>query len=322
MSKRERIAWVDDNPTRAPTAAELGAQFINVQSEDLASTVAQLLNGPQRPLVILDHILDQTSSDNPVFKRGSTIAEALKEKWPACPVIGVTAANVGDITLRTKEVYDDLLSYTDFRNHIDRIKPIARDFARISKARLRKPADLVALLKPPIDDASRLEAALPDDLKRFLDDRSIASRTYRWVKQLTGRAGILYDALWTATYLGLNDSGLRKMSREFAGAEYKGVFRNPKTPRWWVSRLTETLFKKVQPDSGEMAWHAGRRLPGIRSNHYSRCYACDDRSPPEVVAYLDASSDERRPMHLTCTVLDPRYKRRLYFEDIRMMQGG
>src|ERR1700675_4845 len=106
MSKAKKIVWIDDNPDRSRTAEELGAEFINVKNADLASKVEALLNGPERPMVILDHILDKTSSTNPLFQR-STIAEAIKEKWPACPVIGVTNAdNVDEIDLRTKQTYD------------------------------------------------------------------------------------------------------------------------------------------------------------------------------------------------------------------------
>src|SRR3989442_4140180 len=101
MKKSRKIAWIDDNPGRERTAQDLGADFINVKDADLATQVETLLTGPQRPLVILDHILDKTSSKNPVFQRGSTIAEAIKEKWPACPVIGVTNADrVDEIDVR------------------------------------------------------------------------------------------------------------------------------------------------------------------------------------------------------------------------------
>jgi hypothetical protein len=322
MSKPNRIAWVDDNPDRSRTAAELGAEFINVKNADLASKVEALLNGPQRPLVILDHILDKTSSTNPLFQRGSTVAEAIKEKWPACPVIGVTNAdNVDEIDLRTKQTYDDLLSFSDFRKHFDRLRPIANDFARIRDAALRKSADLVALLKAPSEDEERLQAALPDDLKRSPRDASVGSRMYKWVNHLMSRAGFLYDDLWTATFLGLNDRGFTKVCKRFDRAKYEGVFARQNDRRWWVSLLAELLYKQLEPNSGEMSWHVGRRLPGIRSEHYSQCYACSDKAPPEVVAYVDASSDERHPMHLKCTVLHPRYKRELYFEDILMMRG-
>ena len=322
MSKRARIAWIDDNPDRSRTAGELEAEFINVKNADVAMKVEELLNGPQRPLVILDHILDKTSSKNPIFQRGSTIAEAIKERWPTCPVIGVTNANnVGEIDLRTKQAYDDLLSFSDFHRYFDRIGPIAKDFERIGNASFKKPADVVALLKPPTEDEERLLAALPDDLKGSLKDASVGSRMYQWVTQLINRAGFLYDELWAATFVGLNDRGFSKVSKIFDCARYRGVFARENDARWWVSLLAELLYKQVEPQSGEMSWHVGRRLPGITSKHYSQCYSCQDESPPEVVAYLDASSDEQHPMHLKCTVLHPRYARELYFEDVRMMRG-
>lgn len=322
MSRTKKIAWIDDNPGRARTAKDLGAEFIDAKKADLAERVELLLKGAPRPLVILDHILDKTSSGNRLFQRGSTIAEAIKEKWPACPVIGITNAdNVDKIDLRTREAYDDLLSFSDFQRHFDRIKPIARDFAIICKASLRKPADVVALLRPPDEDEERLRAALPNNLKQSPGDVSVGSQMYRWVSYLASRPGFLYDELWTATFLGLNDRGFARVQPEFDRATYKGVFCNPMDPRWWVSAVTQSLYKRVQPQSGELSWHTGRKLLGVKQEHFSRCYLCKDESPPEVVAFLDQSSRERRPMHLTCTVLHPRYTRELYFEDVRMMRG-
>lgn len=317
----KKMAWIDDNPNRARTADDLGAEFINVKNADLAGRLEELLKGPRRPLVILDHILDKTSSTNPIFQRGSTLAEAIKEKWPGCPVIGVTNIDIDDIDLRTKQTYDALLSFADFGKHFDQIQPIAIDFGRICDATLRKPADVVALLKPPTEDEVRLTAALPDDLKRAPRDASVASRMYRWVIQLRSRAGFLYDDLWAATYLGLKTEGFAKVQKIFSRAQYQGVFARPDDPRWWVSRLAEILYKQVKPQSGEVSWDVGRRLPGIRREHFSQCYGCSHDSPPEVVAYLDASGGDRHPMHLKCTVLHPRYQRELYFEDVRMMRG-
>src|SRR4051812_35362237 len=122
MSNSRKIAWIDDNPDRVKTADALDAEFINVKGENLEPRIGNLLNGPQRPLVILDHVLDKTSSTSPLFTRGSTIAEAIKEKWPECPVVGVTNANlVEDIDVRTRQTYDDLFSFVQFRKYFDRM---------------------------------------------------------------------------------------------------------------------------------------------------------------------------------------------------------
>jgi hypothetical protein len=318
---KNKIVWIDDRPDREPTARDLGADFINVKDVDLAPRVAQLLNGPPPRLVILDHILDQTTTPNPVFKRGSTIAEAIKEKWPACAVVGVTAANVQGIDLRTRRTYDELFSFVDLGKYLDRIESMWQGFAKVSKAKAKKARDLMTLLKPPEDEIERLVAALPDDLKKSFRDEGVASRLYRWVDHLMDRPGFLYDSLWAATYLGLNEEGFEKVGHNFNNGQYSGVFARDDDDRWWTSRLAELLYKQCEQQSEEMSWHTGRRLPGIKERHYSRCSVCQNEYP-ETVAYLDEAIDERRAMHLKCTVLHPRYNRELYFEDIRMMRGN
>jgi hypothetical protein len=314
MSKK--IVWIDDYPDRESTAVDIGAEFINVRGVDVATKVEQLLNGHPPSLVILDHVLDKTTTSNPIFQKGSTIAEAIKEKWPACPVVGVTAARVPDIDRRTKSTYDALFPFHDFGKHISHIDALRKGFALIAKSDTRK---LIELLKPPVDDMERLRAALPDDLKAADQDASVASRMYRWVERLLERPGLLLDSLWSATLLGLNEVGFQKITREFERAKYGGIFARVDDPRWWASRLTEILYRQCPPGLGEVSWHTGRRLPGMKKEHFSHCYSCRGDFP-ETVAYLDEVSNERRAMHLKHTVLHPRYKRELYSEDIRMMQ--
>jgi hypothetical protein len=315
------IIWIDDNPQRERTADDLNAEFRNVQKENLADVVSELFKGAQPHLVIIDHILDQATTNDPLLRRGSTIAEAIKERWPTCPVVGVTNAdNVNDIDLRTKRAYDALLPFVHFGRYFDQITGIAREFARVARKKPTRPRDIVDFLKPPAEEKERLEAALPDDLKASPGDASAASRLYRWVKRLLDRPGFLYDQLWAATFLGLTPEGFETVKRRLTSAEYGGLFANADDPHWWVSRLSEILYREAEPRPSEMSWHLGRRLPSIKRRHYSRCYVCGEEYP-ETVAYLDASSEERHPMHLKCTELHPRYKRELYLEDMRIMRG-
>ncbi len=321
MSTSKKIVWIDDNPGRSSTARDLGAEFINVQGKDLAPVVRKLLDGPSPQLLIIDHVLDKApSTTHPVFLKGSTIAEAIKEKWPSCPVVGVTNVdNLAGIDARTKQTYDALFPFHYFSNYFDRINGIAHGFALVAKtdSDIQK---LINLLKPPEDELKRLLEALTDDLKSPSQDSSVASRMYRWVERLMNRPGFLFDALWSATFLGLNEAGFGKVGSNFHRAKYVGVFARPDEPRWWSSRLSELLYKHCDPEVGELSWHVGRRLPGIKKEHFSTCYYCKNEFP-ETVAYLDEASNEQRAMHLKCTVLHPLHKRELYFEDIRMMRG-
>jgi hypothetical protein len=321
MKTSKAIVWIDDDPRRGRTATDIGARFINVRRDDGATELESFFDNPAPPsLVILDHMLDKAKIKNRLFQRGSTIAEAIKEKWPSCPVVGVTNATlVKNVNVRTRRAYDAFFSFANFGKHIRELKSIERGFALIAKADVRAAESLVKRLKPPHEEIKRLVAVLPDDLQEAFGDQSVASRLYTWVSRLIRRPGFLYDALWSATALGLTMEGFRKVEDRFAAAKYTGIFVCDDQPRWWSSRLTEVLYDLCKPEHGELSWHCGRRLAGITPQDFSRCYVCDDELP-ETVAYVDAASDERFPMHLRCTVLHPHYKRELYFEDIRMMQ--
>jgi hypothetical protein len=321
MTTSKTIIWIDDNPARAKTAQEFGATFEDVRNADLAEKVEELLKGQQPRMVILDHILDKTSTTNPLFQRGSTIAEAIKEQWPGCPVIGVTNIDkVEDIDRRTRRTYDALFRYYNFGKYLERIESIANGFALVAKKAPSNATELVALLKPPSQEVERLLAALPDNLKGPCLDASVASSLYRWADHLMSRPGFLYDTLWAATFLGINELGLTKVQKHFEKGKYAGVFSVDRNSRWWSGLLTLQLYKLCPPEAGEFSWNVGRRLDGITPRYYSECYVCDEKDPPETVAYLDSQTDERQPMHLKHTVLHPGSKRELFFEDIRMME--
>jgi DNA-binding NarL/FixJ family response regulator len=317
VSGQGQIVWIDDNPTRERVAAELRAKFVNGHRVKLETPVENLLKGRKPRLVILDHVLDKTATTNPLFMRGSTIAEAIKEKWPDCPVVGVTnISNLDEIDQRTRRTYDALFRYYNFSEYLDRIRSIANGFALITRSDPSNEYDLINLLKPPQEEIDRLVAALPDELKQSLD-ASVASRLYRWIDHLSRRPGFLFDQLWAATIIGLNKRGWEIVEPQFERAKYKGVFADREEIRWWSSQLTAVLFKLEEPQPGELSWHVGRRF--VSAEYFSRCYRCGGEYP-EIVAYLDSGSDERRAMHLDCTTLHPHYKRELYFEDIRMMR--
>jgi hypothetical protein len=320
MNRPRNIIWIDDNPARQSTATDLSSRFVNVRGKDLAPELTKLLDGLQPRLVVIDHVLDKATGSHPLFLKGSTIAEAIKEKWPSCPVVGVTNAdNLKGIDQRTREAYDALFPFHEFSRYFDRIRRIGRGFDLAARTG-RDIQKLIKLLKPPSEDKKRLFEVLTDDLKSKPQDRSVASRIFRWVEHLMDRPGLLLDALWSATLLGLNESGFAKVLHIFEKAKYRGVFARPDDHRWWSSALSERLYKRCKPEAGDLSWHVGRRLPGIRKEHFSSCYYCG-KEFPETVAFLDEASDEQRAMHLKCTVLHPRYARELYFEDVRIMRG-
>ena len=323
MKKPQCIYWIDDNPDRASTANDVGATFIDLTAEAGVEHFERVFEDPEPRLVVVDHILDHSADGlSHLFRRGSTIAGAVKERWPRCPVVGVTNAdNLNSADLRGLETYDDLFKFEDFEQNIDRIRLIAEGFAKVSRIRNSSPQRIIRQLRPPSEDVDRLESILPETLKRSRSAKGLASEIYAWVENLRSRPGFLFDRLWAATHLGLNERGYRLTEANFAESMYDGIFLHPRDPRWWRTLLTAKLYEQCEPDVGEFPWQVGRRLPNVTRKHFSKCYVCGEEYP-ETVAYVDEVSDERHAMHLKCTVAHPGFKRALLFEDIRMMKEG
>jgi len=179
----------------------------------------------------------------------------------------------------------------------------------------------IILLSPPDDEKNRLIDAFPESLKKLSLDASAASTFYHWVRHLRDRAGFLYDELWAATIIGLNEGGFAKVRDLFEEAKYTGIFYLENDPTWWSSSLIDLLYKNVKPETEQFTWHLGRKLSDFGDEDFSVCFKCE-KPFPETVAYLDRESSERYAMHLECTVLHPSYKKELFFEDVRMMDGN
>lgn len=319
MSNTNKIIWIDDNPDRAKTSVDIGAEFIDVNRK--AGNIEEILQiffaEGEPSLVILDHFLNDASSTNQLFQRGSTIAEAIKEQWPNCPVVGITNYDVAGINERTRHAYDELFAFEKFGDHVEFLKALGGDFDCVETATEDDPKSIVKLVKPPKEEIPRLVDSMPTPLKGDQIGQGYSSLYYEWVRKIKDKPGFLYDDLWAATFIGLNVDGFAKVKGLFEGAMYDGIFSDGVAERWWQFSLREILYDKVRPNSGEYSWQVGRRLTNDEAD-YSVCHNCDGAFP-ETVAYLDATSAERQPMHLNCTALHPRFNRELFFEDIRIM---
>jgi len=65
-------------------------------------------------------------------------------------------------------------------------------------------------------------------------------------------------------------------------------------------------------------WRVGRGLSGLTSRDFSKCCVCEEPFP-EIVGYLDPGSNDRRAMHLRCSLPHPRQKKEVFFEEPRIM---
>ena len=323
-----RFLWIDDNPSRAGQAEALESQedvevsFEGVKGKDLQEVLGRLLNKPRPHLVILDHVLDKTCSAE-FLRTGSTLAEIIRDRWPECPVVGITAARKrSDITLRQQRLYDELYRGDSFSDRFPCLLSLARGYGRVAEVAGRKrDLGVLELLEAPDEDRVPLSRALPEGHRKT--GAGLPSRLYAWFRDvLSGRPGFLYDRLWTATLMGLNEDGFAVVEDRFADAKYQGVFACSCSDhaRWWASGVKETLYRILSPADQVLPWELGRRLPGVERAHFSRCSATRKTNPPpETVAFLDATGADRRPMRMESTVRHPNFPALPFFEEIRMM---
>ena len=321
-----RFVWIEDDRGRKRMSdaleEELGVRvdFEDARGHEIHEVLTKLLGRPKPDLAIVDHFLTAARGEGRLLARGSSVAEALRQEWHDCPIVGITgAAKRQDIDVHKEHVYDELHAADRFRHFAGCLRIMATGFKAVSARRIVKVDDILELLRTPADDTERLRKSLPDDLKGDLSDCSVATRLYAWLRAvLFERPGFLLDRMWTATLTGIKESSFSKVERLLRPAKYTGIFAYPNRERWWAGMVREIIYTQCAPTGSEMPWELGHRLPGVDRGDHSRC-AASGEDLPETVAFLDAQTDKLAPMRLRYTVPDPRFGNLLFFEELRMM---
>lgn len=325
MSKKIKILWIDDLPSRQKVAENLEKNlsgklsFKNVHNKDIDHELKNILQTEDEPeLIVLDHRLEESSG---IFKVGSTVAALLREQWPRCPIIGITAANISvDVNFQQREAYEEIFSSLNFNQNYDTIRSIVRSFNRLKEYPPKSMDEILQMLKAPQTDQKKINAIFPQQLRENISDATVLVDISRWTRRIfLGRPGFVYDRLWSATLLGLTLKGFGKVEHLFKSATYSGIFADDSNPNWWKSKIMATLNKLV--DTPGLPWEKGRCLdPDFRTDDFSVCYQSGE-DYPEIVAYVDSSiTSERHPMKSKYTNPHPAFEDMLYFEEIRMMK--
>jgi hypothetical protein len=321
-----KFIWIDDDPQREPTAVNLGERlnvsvvFRSVKGQDVQSVLFDIISSEMPDLVILDHSLDKAASET--FKNGFISAAFLRNKWQDCPIVCVTAIDREDFDTEQHSLYQETYEWSKISESDGEILSIANSFKTIRKLEIKNIDQILDLMGCPEDDKSKVAAVLPQEIKEFLKDKSLPIHLGRWIiRVLYNRPGFLYDTLWCATTIGLNERGFSKVEKLFKPALYMGIFNNEHTPRWWKSELLTILYATAK--SNGLPWVIGRSLPGITSDDYSIDYI-DERSDPipETVAFIDQSQNSKQvAIRIQDTEIHPNYEDMLFFETIRIMKA-
>lgn len=315
-----KFYWIDDNPDRENASNNLGealnvtCKFVGVKDKNLEDQIATLLTEEEPDLIIIDHNLQESESG--IFKKGSSVAASIRETWPRCPIICVSAVDPKDVDSQQKALYEDIIPDSKISDNYLRIESIALSFKILDDNKPKTIDELLKLIKVPEIDAIKLSAVMPT---HDFSDTSLSVWISRWVRKiLLRRPGFLYDSLWLSTLIGIKEESFHKVEHLFEPALYKGLFSNEEEKRWWKSTALQILFENSAIHG--LPWERGRGLPGIDPQDYSVSYATGEPFP-ETVAFEDIGSNARKiPLKVRESALHPEYTSLLYFDDLRIMK--
>ncbi|MFC1637608.1 hypothetical protein ACFL1W_01170 [Candidatus Margulisiibacteriota bacterium] len=326
-----KFLWIDDDANRKRSAESIKAyehrigtrkikasvEFLSLRKADAIKTINGIKRFPEFDLVIIDHILTGATG---VIRKGTTLAEVIREKAPKCPIVGVTAAiNQKGINQHALSMYEDLFILDKLSDSFSSLFTIALTFKKVSRMRLRTSEAKVKLFKSPKDDVQLLKQILPEASASARFDRAF----FQWVlHDLIANPGLLYNRSWASNLVGVKENSFSKIERLFDAAKYTGIFCDAEKPLWWKSKLKELIFTNTNNKDESLPWKAGHFLAGISRKDYSICYSCKKHFP-ETLGYVDTTERSRLvPLHYQHSKPHPAYKSGLYFDEMRLMKDA
>ena len=322
MSEKLKFIWIDDDPKRERAAHnmshELGVDitFKGIKGKNVERVLKSILAGQEPDLVLMDHSFHQADGDP--IRTGSSAAAIIREKWPSCPIVSVTAIEKTNMDTRHRSAYEAIFPFDRISENYSKLVAIAEGFKALKEKIPNTTDDILEHLKVPEDECDKMVKIFPRELKENFEDKSLLLEIYRWCDSiLFKRPGFLYDRLWVSTLLGLNSEGFQQVEAKFESAKYQGVFANNSNERWWKSEVLSILGGEV--DQVGLPWELGRALVDDNNAYFSKCHVSEEEFP-ETVAFVDANNDaERHPMKLKYTEPHPNFEDMLFFEELRKM---
>jgi len=174
------------------------------------------------------------------------------------------------------------------RSDLDQLYELAIGFKTLRKNQPSKWADILKAIKAPQIDYNILKLSNPP---LPLERNWSVSEVAEWIRNvLTKYPGILYDPIYSATFLGLSKSEFlsEKTKEIFAKAKYSGVFV-PVEGRWWKSELRRIAISKMIKKERELPLYLGfpSALEKIKKAQIERpkCIYSDE-TPADWVCYI------------------------------------
>lgn len=331
----KRILWIDDNPDRLTAYKDEIEQechatvnCADISNKSIREAMQEELKGSKPSLILLDHVLDKAKHDDTglSMQKGNTLAGNIRENWPSCPIVGITAANTFENPDFDQEIletyqYDIVIDADSLSDNIPFLRSIMDGFAYIQNKSLDGLLPIIGLEDEENDQDTwkLIKRSMPRSVTDNLDKPQYASRFFCWFhKDFYTLPGFLYDELWVATFLGIKEESFEKYSDNISEAKYDGVFQVKRKPRWWRHRLQKLIYS--HGDGVKSSHEIAQDLFKISDEDHSKCLV-SKKDWPDYVAFADESSTEiRHQVFRRYTIAHPKRQALPFYEEPRILE--
>lgn len=255
----------------------------------------------ERPeLILVDFDLTRPDADrNVIGISGVTLSTELRQKFSDIPIVLFTRKSVFKIEnysniKQTLSSIDEIIYKRDLfiadSVLLDSLYELAIGFRKLRKSISKNWDDLLEILKAPKSDYDNLKDADPPI---HSGNKSIwsVSKAAKWKREiLITYPGILYDAVHSATFLGISKKAFLEdeVQQFLSRAKYSGIF-SPLEGRWWKSKLLEIANYRMNKKEKSLLIREGfpaawRRIKKT-SIERSKCIFSGE-SPADWVCYI------------------------------------
>lgn len=272
-------------------------KIITMKSQNLLEEMGEVKkNNPE--LILVDFDLSMPDEDKNVnLISGLTLSTELKQNFPEVPIVLFTRIEkfkIEDYSRINRTVFgslDDVVYKNELfaqNEKLDSFYTLAIGFKKLRESGSRKWKNLLKILETSEEDEYVLKLSDPPITSE--SEWSVSEAAY-WIRNILIKyPGMLYNAMHSATFLGISEDAFLSNSIQefFAEAKYSGVFTPPEG-RWWKSRLQEIANSIMNEEEMGLPLREGFPLSLERNKgtkiERSRCVYSREFYP-ETVCYI------------------------------------
>ncbi|MGD2250607.1 MAG: hypothetical protein PVF58_19605 [Candidatus Methanofastidiosia archaeon] len=254
----------------------------------------------QKPeLILVDFKLDKPKDDILIGISGITLSTALRERFLDIPIVLFTRKDVFSIEKYPfKKGFatnlDGFIYKRDLfkkEENLDSLYELAIGFKKLRETRPKKWNNLFKLLGAPEDEYEHLRLSNPSMVTKEGNNEWSVSDAANWIRNILIKyPGILYDPMWSATFLGISIKEFSSdvVQKFFAEARYTSIL-SPPEGRWWRSKLHKIALSIMNEKDMNLSLQNGFPQAWERENkeeiERSKCIFSGE-SPADWVCYI------------------------------------